>query len=185
MILLVSGLVLWSAAHFFKRFAPGVRAGMGNAGKGAVAVAILASVGMMIWGYQNADSVPVYAPLPGMGHANNTLMLIAVYLYGVGHAKGLLSAKLRHPMLLGTMTWAVAHLLVNGDLASILLFGGILIWAFAEIRVINATAGAWVPPQRVSLRGDLINIAVTLVVYGLVAGIHIWLGYNPFLGTYP
>jgi hypothetical protein len=119
-----------------------------------------------------------------MGHANNTLMLIAIFLYGVGGTKGSLYTRMRHPMLWGTVVWAVAHLLVNGDLASILLFGGIGLWALVEMAVINR-AGPWARPVGGrGVKGDLMNLVGTLVLYGVIAGIHTWLGYNPFLGTY-
>lgn len=184
MILLIAGLALWVAAHLFKRLLPSLRARLGAAGKGGVAVASLAATLLMGWGYATADFIQIYDPLPGMGHLNNTLMLVAIYLLGVGHAKGRLSQKIRHPMLLSVVVWAVAHLAVNGDLASVILFGGLGLWALATILVINAQEGAWVPSGVVRARGDWVNIAITLVVYGLIAAIHIWAGHNPFLGNY-
>ncbi|MBC7141595.1 MAG: hypothetical protein H5U18_05500, partial [Rhodobacteraceae bacterium] len=101
----------------------------------------------------------------------------------VPHTKGLVKARLRHPMLLSVILWAVAHLLVNGDLASIVLFGGLGGWAVVSILLINAQE-SWVPPAPGGLRSDAIGVAIALVLYGLIAGVHIWLGHNPFLGTY-
>lgn len=184
MIPLILGLALWWAAHLFKRLAPGARASLGDKGKGPVAIALLVSVVLMVWGYRAADFVPVYTPLPGMGHLNNTLMLVSVFLFGVGGTKGTLYPRMRHPMLWGAVIWAVAHLLVNGDLASLILFGGIGIWALIQMALINR-AEAWARPVPVrGLRGDLMNVAGTLILYGLFAGVHIWLGHNPFMGTY-
>jgi uncharacterized membrane protein len=184
MTLLILGIALWWAAHLFKRIAPVARQGLGDGGKAIVAVALVVSVVLMVVGYRGAEPVPVYTPLPGMGHANNTLMLIAIFLYGVGGTKGSLYTRMRHPMLWGTVVWAVAHLLVNGDLASILLFGGIGLWALVEMAVINR-AGPWSRPVGGrGVKGDLMNLVGTLVLYGVIAGIHTWLGYNPFLGTY-
>lgn len=184
MTFLVVGLLLWSFGHFFKRIAPGMRASMGDAGKGVVAVILLASVVLMVIGFRRAGFTPIYSPLPGMGHLNNLLMLIAVFLFGVGGTKGTLYTKMRHPMLTGTILWSVAHLLVNGDLASIVLFGGIAIWAVVAIVLINAS-GPWARPVGGrGIKGDLMNLVGTLVLYGIIAGVHIWLGHNPFLGTY-
>jgi uncharacterized membrane protein len=165
----------------FKRLAPGPRAKLGNAGKGIVAVALLVSVVLMVWGYRTADFKPVYDVMPGMKHANNALMLIAVFLFGVGGTKGTLYPLVRHPMLWGTVIWAVAHLLVNGDEASLILFGGLGAWALAHMVVINRSA-PWVPVQGRGIKGDAMNLVGTLVLYGLIAGVHIWLGYNPFTG---
>lgn len=184
MSLLILGLILWVAGHLFKRLAPGLRDSMGNRGKGLAAVLILAGLVLMVLGYRAAPFEPVYTPVPGIGHLNNLLMVVAIYLYGVGGTKGLLYPRLRHPMLLGTIVWAVAHLLVNGDVASILLFGGLGLWAVLEIALINRS-GPWVAPTNGrGVKGDLMNLAGTVVLTGLIGAIHIWLGHNPFLGTY-
>jgi uncharacterized membrane protein len=182
--ILIIGLVLWCAAHLFKRLAPAARAGMGDKVKGPIAIALLVSVGLMVWGYRAAEVVPVYSPWPGMGHLNNLLMLIAIYLYGVGGTKGMLYPRMRHPMLWGTVIWAVAHLLVNGDRASVVLFGGIGVWALVSIVMINR-AQSWTPPVGGrGIKGDAMNIAGVVILYGIIAWVHIWLGHSPFMGTY-
>ena len=184
MVWLIAGVVLWWGAHLFKRMAPDLRAGMGDRGKGPVALLLLVSVVLMVIGYRAAEYVPVYTPLPGIGHLNNAAMLVAVYLYGVNGTKGTLYTRMRHPMLWGTVIWAVAHLLVNGDRASLVLFGGIGIWAVLTMILINR-AGPWLRPVAGrGLKGDAMNLAGTLVLYGLIAAVHIWLGHNPFMGTY-
>lgn len=184
MTLLILGLALWWAAHLFKRLAPGVRGGMGDAGRAAVALAVLAAVVLMILGYRAADFVPVYTPLPGMGHANNTLMLVSIFLFGVGGTKGTLYPRMRHPMLWGTVIWAVAHLLVNGDLASLVLFGGIGLWALVQMAAINRS-GPWLRPAGGrGIRGDAMNLVGTLVLLAVIALVHNWLGHPVFEGSY-
>ena len=184
MSLLILGLALWIAAHLFKRVAPAGRAALGDKGKGLVAVILLISVVLMVIGYRGADVSPVYTPLAGMGHLNNLLMLVSIFLFGVGGTKGVLYTRLRHPMLLGMLIWAVAHLLVNGDVASIVLFGVLGAWAIVEMVVINA-AGAWVrPTEGKGVKGDLRNGVATLVLFAIIGAVHIWLGHNPFMGTY-
>ncbi|MCV2865330.1 NnrU family protein [Defluviimonas sp. WL0075] len=183
MDILILGLVLWVFSHLFKRLMPGLRARMGAAGKLFVTVLSLAAIALMVIGYRGAEAEALYTPLPGMGHLNNLLMLISLYLMGVGHSRGVLSARIRHPMLSGVVLWAVAHLLVNGDLASVMLFGSLGVWAIAAMLLINAQE-RWQRPAPGSPRGDAINLGVTLVLYALIAGIHIWLGHNPFVGTY-
>ena len=184
MTLIAIGLALWVLPHWFKRFAPDMRAGMGDAGKAVVAVLTLAGLVLMVLGYRGAEFVPVYTPMPGMGHANNTLMLISIFLFGVGGTKGFLYTRLRHPMLLGTAVWAAAHLLVNGDQASILLFGGIGLWALISMVLINR-AGPWaVPTNGRGIKGDAMNLVGTLVLLGVITMIHKWLGHPVFMGTY-
>ena len=184
MIWLILGLALWVGAHFFKRLAPGARAAMGERGKVLVAVLSLLAVVLMVLGYRAAEWVPVYTPLPGMGHANNTLMLVSLFLFGVGGTKGTLYPKIRHPMLWGVVVWAVAHLLVNGDQASLVLFGGMGLWALVSMLLINR-AEPWVAPSNGrGIKGDAMNLVGTVVLLGIIAMIHQWLGHPVFLGTY-
>ena len=184
MQILVLGLILWIVSHLFRRLVPGVRARMGTApGKMAVTVLSLAAIILMVIGYRRAEIAPVYTPLPGMGHLTDLLMLVALFLFGLSHSKGRLRAHLRHPMLWSVVVWAVAHLLVNGDMASLVLFGGVGFWAVASMLLINAQE-TWNRPAPGGLRGDAVVLALALVLYGAIAGIHIWLGHNPFLGTY-
>ena len=184
MTLLILGLLLWIAAHVFNRVAPEARAKLGPKGRCPIALSILVSIALMVLGYRAAEYLPVYTPVPGIGHLNNLLMLVAVFSFGIGSAKGVLVDKIRHPMLTGMVIFAIAHLLVNGDLASIILFGGLGLWAVAEMLIINRTAGTWERPAPGTIKGDLKNAVITLVIYAIVTGIHVWLGHNPFLGTY-
>ena len=184
MILLLVGIFLWWAAHLFKRLAPARRAAMdnqmGSGAKGVFALVLLVSVVLMVLGLRWSEWVPVYDPPSWGRHLNNLLMLIAVGLLGVGHSKSRLRAKMRHPMLLGVLTWSVAHLLVNGDLSSVLLFGLLGIWAVVEIVIINRAEPLRTSWQGGSIAGDVRLGLITLVVFAVIAAIHTWLGYPPF-----
>jgi uncharacterized membrane protein len=183
MSLLIAGLVLWTFAHYFKRLMPERRAALGNAGKGIVAVAVFVSVGLMILGYKAADFLSVWQPPAFMVHVNNSLMLLAFWVYGSSAAKGAKAwpaYKIRHPQLTAFKIWAFAHLLVNGDLASILLFGGLLLWAVGEVILINKAEPDWTPPEKAG-RATVVRLAViTVAIYLGVAGLHIWAGVWPF-----
>ena len=149
MALLIAGLILWILAHMFKRLAPGLRATMGDAGKVVIALALVASVVLMVIGYRQADGAFFWGPSVPLVGINNLLMLVAFYIYAVGGPKGprvWIGTKLRHPQLIGFSIWAFAHLLVNGDVPSFILFGGLLIWAQVEILLINAQDGPWTGP---------------------------------------
>lgn len=183
MIWLVMGVALWSGAHLFKRAAPGVRAKMGDAGNGVVAAAVLASLALMIFGYRMTDGEVYWSRSPALTGVNNLLMLSAFYVFGSSMARGAkvwLGTKLRHPMLTGFALWALAHLAVNGDLPSFVLFGGLLTWALVEIVAINAAEGAWTPPPRAHVKKEFVLIATTVALFVVVAGVHTWLGYPPF-----
>lgn len=185
MNVLVLGLALWVFAHLFRRLAPNARARLGTLpGKLGVTVVSLAALALIVIGYRRAGVDPVYVPLAGMGHLNNLLMLVAVFLAVTPAFRGALRSRLRHPLLTGTQLWAVAHLLVNGDAASLVLFGGLGLWALASMVLINAQ-DPWQRPPAGGLRGDLAALATAALVYVAIAGIHGWLGYSPFLGSYP
>lgn len=182
MTLLIIGLLLWSVAHLFKRLAPNLRARLGNTAKGGVAVALFVSIVLMVLGYRSADTATLWALPAWTTHVNNTLMLLAVALLGLGNSKSRLRGTLRHPMLLGVLTWAVAHLLVNGDLASLVLFGGLGLWSLFQMTAINARQPNWDRWTGGSFVGDIRLGVITVVVYGVIIAIHSWIGLSPIPG---
>ncbi|NNE89550.1 MAG: hypothetical protein HKN27_15885 [Silicimonas sp.] len=183
MTLLILGLLIWTAAHFFKRMAPAARASMddkmGSGAKGVIALLLVLSIILMVVGYKNADGAFFWGRSSAMVGVNNLLMLLSVGLFGVNSSKSRLRGKVRHGMLSGVLVWAVAHLLVNGDTPSILLFGGLAAWSIAEMIVLNRTTEPD-PPYEGSLAGDIRLLIITLVVYAVISGVHLWLGYTPF-----
>ena len=180
--LLIGGVVLWTAAHLFKRLAPAARARLGEPGKGLAALLLVLSVVMMVFGYRWADG-PVWWGAEGWRvHLNNLLMVLAFYSYAASGAKGAKiwwGTKTRHPQLIGFVLWSVAHLLVNGDAASVVLFGGLGAWAVAQMAVTNAQDGPFVPPPRAPVRKEVVAVVVTAVVVVVVMAIHWWLGVSP------
>ncbi|THH36027.1 hypothetical protein E4Z66_13250 [Aliishimia ponticola] len=180
MTLLILGLAIWVAAHFFKRAAPDMRARMGERGKGIVALALVLSVILMIFGYRAADGAFFWGRHPATVGINNLMMLFALYLTSPGPSKGALFYKMRHPMLTGFLLWALAHLLVNGDVPSFVLFGGLGIWAIAEMIVINRAEPNWTPPPKGSIAKDAMFAGASVVLLLVIGGIHTWLGYPTF-----
>ena len=181
MIWLMFGVALWSFSHLMKRVTPGFRAGLGDGpGKGVAAVLALLAVGAMIYGYRTAEIVEVWTPPDFLRHVNNLLMLIAVVLVGLGASRGVMRTRMRHPMLTSVKVWALAHLLVNGDVASIVLFGGLLGWAVISLILINKAERVWLRPEIGPVRNDLIFAGISLLVYGVIAYVHTWLGVSPF-----
>ncbi len=179
-IILIVGVALWWLAHLFKRMAPARRAAMGDAGKGVVAGALVLSIVLMTLGYRGTGFVHVWAPPEFMMHVNNLLILVAIFMMTPAPKRGNLIAGMRHPMLTGFGLWAAAHLLVNGDLASILLFGGLLVWAIVTPRVINAAEPAWTAPTGGSYSRDAMFGAASVIALVVIGYIHSWLGVWPF-----
>lgn len=183
MTLLIAGLILWTLAHYFKRLMPDLHGSLGAAGKGVAAIGIILGVVLMIFGYRSADVITVWQPPAFMMHLNNALMLLALWVYGSSAAKGAKAwpaYKTRHPQLVGFKIWALAHLLVNGDLASILLFGGLLAWAVGSVILINKAEPDWTPPEPAGMKTYVRLAVIALVLFGVITAIHIWLGVWPF-----
>ena len=182
MIWLVLGLAIWIVGHTFKRFAPDLRGRMGEPGKGIVALVLLAGIVLMVIGYRASEPTTLWVLGCWAISLNNLMVLVAVALLGVGNSKSRLRGRLRHPMLAGVLVWAAAHLLVNGDVASLVLFGGFAVWALLEIVVINRAEPAPASFSAGNLGGDVRLAVITIVVFAVMAGAHIWLGPSPFPG---
>ena len=183
MALLILGMILWVGAHYFKRLMPDQRAALGDKGKGVIAVAIVASLVLIIIGYRGAAFIDLWYPPSFLTHINNLLMVLAFWVYGSSAAKGAKAwpaYKTRHPQLMAVKIWATAHLLVNGDLASIILFGGMLAWAVGSVILINKAEPDWTPPPAAGKATYIRLIVITAVVFVIVVGIHSWLGVSPF-----
>ncbi len=98
-------------------------------------------------------------------------MLAAFILLGASQAKGSRFKQwVRHPQLTAVALWAVAHLLSNGESRSVILFGGLLIWAELSIYFINKRDGEWVKPSQInSWPREAITLVISLVIYAIVA----------------
>ncbi len=185
MVILVLGIALWWASHLFpiyaadRRAAAIARLGEGPY-KGLFAAVSLAAVALMLIGFRQAPVVNVWFPPAWTVHLNNLLMLLAVALMAARSFPSGLRRMVRHPMLTGVKTWAVAHLLVNGDVASILLFGGLVGWAVVAVIGSNRRDGAWTRPEPGTTAGAVKHTVATLLVFAVIIAIH-----GPLLGVRP
>ncbi|WP_157018204.1 NnrU family protein [Mesorhizobium xinjiangense] len=182
MLVLILGLILFLGIHSVRIFAPewaGAREKSMGEGPWKGTYSLVSAIGLVliIWGYSLAWPVApvIYEPPVWMKHLTALLMLfafIAIMVYTV--PAGRLKPMLKHPMLVAVKIWAVAHLLANGDLASILLFGSFLVWAVLD-RISVKRRGAAIAAAG-PVRNDLIAVAAALVLYGLfVWRLHLWL----------
>ncbi len=182
MALLVLGILLWWAAHLFKRLAPAQRAAIGDKGKGLVALAIAGSIVLMVLGYKSAEAYDLGIPGAALKGINNLLVLVAIFMMSPAANKGALLNGMRHPMLMGMGLWALAHLLVNWDVASFVLFGSMLVWSVVEIKVINRAEPNWTPPPKGSIAKDGMFLVASIVLLGVIGYIHGLVGPTPFGG---
>lgn len=188
MTLLILGLFLWWVLHLAPVFSTGLqkrlagKIGQGPS-KGVTALAILGSVVLMTIGYQNVDSDVLWVAPGFLWHINNLLMVIAILLFIAGSFPSHIRRVIRHPQLIGTKVWALAHLLVNGDVASIVLFGGLLAWAVVAMIGTNRRDGPRGLKPEATMVGSIIHVAVAAVVTVVVILLHIHLGgVSPFMG---
>ena len=190
MALLIAGLILFLGAHSTRVFADGWRTRtMERIGelkwKGLVTALSIAGFILLIVGYDQARMTPVllWEPPIWTRHVAVLFNLLAFILLAAAYVpRNIIKSKIGHPMIAGVKIWALAHLLANGNLADVLLFGGFLIWAVLTFRAsrrrdrMNAT----VYPS-----AAMANSLLTLVI-GLSAGLvfmlwlHVrWVGVSP------
>ena len=142
MSILILGLVLFLGVHSVRIVADGwrtqTRARLGEGmWKGVYSVLSLVGLVLVVWGYGLARQQPVvlWNPPVGMRHAASLLTLIAFVLLAAAYVpRNVFKAKLHHPMVLSVKVWALAHLISNGNLADVVLFGGFLLWAIFDFR---------------------------------------------------
>ena len=177
MIILLAGLTLWAAVHWFPAALPDQRnalvAKLGEGPyKGLFSLLIVLSIVLIIAGWRAAPIVQAYLP-PMFG---NLFIALAVYLafvlFFAARIPNNLRRIVRHPQLTGVVLWAGAHLLVNGQVRDLLLFGGMGIWAIVGMLLANRRDGAWQRPAPVPIWQDIILAAVALVVTALLFHFH-------------
>lgn len=168
---LILGLIVFLGAHTFVTFRDARTAAMARLGHGyraLFALVALAGLVLIIYGYAQYrahDWVQIWSPPAFMRHITIGLMLFASIFITAAFIPSHIKAKLKHPMLAGVKTWALAHLLSNGDLGSILLFGSFLAWGvYARIAAKRrGDTGATVAPT--GWTNDIIVVALGIVVY--------------------
>src|SRR3954464_8408285 len=173
LLVMILGLVLFFGVHTLttqRELRARFVTSMGEGGyKVGYALASLAGLALIIWGfahYRATGWIDVWYPPKALKHITLALMLPAVILVVASYLRGRIYATLKHPMLAGIKLWAAAHLLANGDLGSIILFGSFLGWAvYDRITLKRRTDGGGPPIPVGGVTNDLIAIAVGIVAY--------------------
>lgn len=190
MLVLILGLLIFLGAHSVRMLAPGWRgrtvARLGDGPwKGLYSLASLIGFVLIIWGYRMAhqDPVVLWYPPEWLKHLAIALLLAASILFAAYLVPaGRMKARLGHPMLLSVKVWAFAHLLANGTLADVFLFGAFLVWAITDYlssRRRDRAAGT----VRVAgpARNDVIAVVVGAVIWvAILWRLHQWvIGVSP------
>ncbi|MXN64439.1 NnrU family protein [Stappia sp. GBMRC 2046] len=190
MAYLVLGLVLFLGAHSLPMFAAaesGLRTRLGEGPfKGIHSLISAVGIVLIVIGYGQARAAGpalLYDPPVWMAHLVMLLMLPVFVLILSTYLPGRIKAAAKHPTILAVKIWAFAHLLANGDAASVLLFGAFLGWAVAD-RISLKRRGklGGVAPGEGSPKNDITAIVGGLAVYALfVWQLHSWLIGVPIL----
>jgi uncharacterized membrane protein len=170
---LMAGLVLFIGAHVFVTMRDQRAALIGRIGewpyKGSLA--LVSVIGLILIGYgfgeyRATDWIDVWHPPRWTYYITQFLMWPASIFVVAAYIRGNIWRTLKHPMLVGVKTWAVAHLISNGDLGSILLFGSFLLWAGYDRMTLKHRADAGAPTIPAGgHRNDIIALVVGTVLY--------------------
>lgn len=151
--------------------------------KGLYALAAISGFVLIVWGYGLAryDPVVLYAPPLWLRHVTILLLVPVFPLLLAAYLPGRIQAAARHPMLLATKLWAVAHLLANGMLADVVLFGAFLAWAVVDWISMKSRTQRSIPSAPTSRVNDIIVLVGGLALYvAFVLWLHTWLiGVSP------
>jgi uncharacterized membrane protein len=186
--LLILGLVLFLGVHSVGMAAPAWRERMvlrlGEIPwKGVYGLLSLVGLALIVWGYGLARLEPVglWSPPTWLRHVALLIMLPAFPLLLAAYLPGRIQTAARHPMLAAVKLWAFAHLLANGNLADVLLFGSFLVWAVADRISLKRRTAPPAPGAPPGAANDLIALVGGLVLYGaFIGGLHSWLfGVSP------
>ena len=188
MTYLILGLIIFLGVHSVRIVANDwrtqTRARIGDLPwKGLYTVVSVLGFGLIVWGFGLARQQPVqlWSPPIGMRHLASVLTLISFVLLAAAYVPGnSIKERLHHPMVLGVKVWALAHLLANGNVAHVVLFGTFLVWAivdFTAARRRDRVEGTRYPGGTAGATGITVAlgvgawIAVTLWLHGLLIGV--------------
>jgi len=184
MALLILGLLLFAGVHLVPSLAPDLKANchnkLGEGGyKGGFSLLLLLSFGLIIFGWRSALPELIYLPSPALKPLALVLLVLGFFLFVVSNRPSRVRQWIRHPQLSGLFMWALAHLLLNGDNLSLVLFTAMGLWAIVEIIAINRREGVWVKSEPPALGTEIASLLITAVVIAVVIAVHPYLSGMP------
>lgn len=188
-VILIFGLAVFFAVHLFMTFRDARANAIAKLGSGAYRVIFgavsITGLALIVWGYgqyRAHEWVQIWTPPAFMRHITIGLMLFAAIFFTAAFIPSHIKARLHHPMLASVKTWAFAHLLSNGDLGSMILFGAFLAWAvYARISAksrrdlgMTAAPDGWLNDILVVAVGIVIFLALGYAFHPMVIGVPVF-----------
>ena len=179
-LVMILGLVLFFGIHTLttrRDLRARLIGSWGESGyKAGYALVSLAGLVLIVWGfahYRATGRIDVWYPPKALKHVTVALMLPSVILVVAAYLRGRIYTAVKHPMLSGVKLWAAAHLLANGDLGGIILFGSFLGWAVFDRVSLKRRTDAGAPVIRTGgLVSDIIAVVVGTLIY-LAIGLYL------------
>jgi uncharacterized membrane protein len=170
---LVLGLAVFLGAHVFVTRREARKALIGRVGewpyKALFSLVSLVGLALIVWGfaeYRAAGPIAVWSPPAWTRHLTVALMWPATICVTAAYIAGNIKRILKHPMLVGIKLWALAHLIANGDLGALVLFGSVLAWAVYDRITLKRRSDAGAPPIPIGGRSnDIIAVVVGTILY--------------------
>jgi uncharacterized membrane protein len=191
--IMILGLLVFLGSHVFVSMRPQRAAVVARLGelayKGLFSLVSLIGIILIGWGfarYRQMGYIDIWSPPPWTRHVTLVLVWPAIICVVAAYIPGDIKRTLKHPMLVGVKLWAVAHLVSNGDLGSIILFGSILAWAVYDRISLKRRTDAPAPAVVTGggYRNDFIVVVVgTLIYFVLGFWFHPWVIGVPVFGS--
>jgi uncharacterized membrane protein len=177
MTYLIAGVVLWSVAHLVPAVAPDVRNNLAQKFgegpyKGLFALDIVIALALIIYGWKSATPAELYVPRFYNSSISSAFVIMAILLMVASTIPNNLRRYVRHPQMMAVVFWGIGHLLSNGDSRSVILFGGLTLWAALEMVFISKRDGEWQQPETVPFSRDLLTAVATAAICAAVIHFH-------------
>lgn len=177
MALLIAGMLLFTLVHLLPAASPATRDSLAaklgeNAYRGLFSAVILASLVVIVFGWKASTPATVYTPPFSGGPVISAVIFFAFVLFVTSKARTNYRRFVRHPQMASVILWSVAHLLVTGDSRSVVLFGGLAVWAVAQIVLCNKRDGEWQKPAVVPFSADMIVAIIAGFAFAIFFYLH-------------